>query len=134
MLSQAKIEVGVNFWGRIFHWACKQDASYLFEKNDGGLSKKVGWLRYGVAPRVLQKSPKNLDLKFALMWCLLNCLFLSIGMRYCLETLSIYRVDVAEEFTGFSKKLQKCWHQHFFHFGLFLLKNEEFSSQISFYV
>ena len=105
----------------------------LVWEKDGGLFEEVGWLRYGVAPRVSWKSQKILNLKFAIMWCLLNCLFLTIGTRYCLETLSICRVDVAKEFTSVFKKLQKCWSYHFLHFGLFLPKNEEFLPKISFY-
>ena len=102
--------------------------------------KKDGFFVWGgrmaeiwVVPRVSWKSQKILNLKFAIMWCLLNCLFLTIGTRYCLETLSICRVDVAKEFTSVFKKLQKCWSYHFLHFGLLLPKNEEFLPKISFY-
>ena len=56
-----------------------------------------------------------------------------IGTRYCLESLYICRVDVADEFTNVFKKLKKCWRWHFLHFGLFLQKNEEFSQKNNFY-
>ena len=54
-----------------------------------------------------------------------------IGTRYSLETLSICRVDVAEEFTNVFKKLQKCCCHHFLHFALFLQKNKPFSPKIA---
>ena len=71
--------------------------------------KKRWWVVWG--GRLHPGLPKNLKKIFT--WNLtcdisLNCLFLSIGTRYCLETLFICRADVAEEFTSVFKKLQKC--------------------------
>ena len=91
-----------------------------------------GWMAeiWGCTQGVLKIS-KNLNLKFVVMWFLLNSLFITIGTRYSLETLSICRADVAEEFTNVFKKLQKCCCHHFLHFALFLQKNKPFSPKIA---
>ena len=129
-------------WGRgrllrggfLIELASKVRHSSLKKNMMGCLRRSDGW-DVGLHPGCSKNLRKILtwNLKFAIMWCLLNCLFLTTETRYCLETLSICRVDVAKEFASVFKKLQKCWHHNFLHFGLFLPKNEEFSPRSSFY-
>ena len=118
-LGQAKIEVVVTFWEKMFRWACKEGASWQFGKKDGGLSEEIKWLRYGIAPRLVFAC-----FAFFALWLIFakkNGRIFTKNQLLCLKKCSILlQISHFIEFRqveGIFKSVQKMNMPAYLHFG-----------------